>query len=129
MVDHHPPAITGLPRIWLRLEGLAAFVAGLALYAAVGGEWLWALPLLLVPDVSMVGYLFGPARGAMAYNLVHNWALAIVLFALGFWLSSPPLGLAGSVLIAHVGVDRLMGYGLKYPTDFGDTHLGRIGRR
>jgi Domain of unknown function (DUF4260) len=27
-----------------------------------------------------------------------------------------------------VGIDRLAGYGLKHPTGFGDTHLGRIGR-
>jgi hypothetical protein len=26
-------------------------------------------------------------------------------------------------------MDRLAGYGLKFPTSFHDTHLGRIGRR
>lgn len=129
MTDEQRPAVTGHPAIWLRLEGLAAFGAGLVLYAAVGGEWLWVLPLLLAPDVSMLGYLGGPGLGATTYNLVHNWAVGIAVFAIGFWLSLPALGLAGAVLIAHVGVDRLMGYGLKYPSAFGDTHLGRIGRR
>ena len=31
-------------------------------------------------------------------------------------------------LLAHTGMDRAVGYGLKYPTGFSDTHLGRIGR-
>ncbi len=39
-----------------------------------------------------------------------------------------PLVLAGAVLVGHVGMDRLAGYGLKYPTAFRDTHLGRIGK-
>jgi hypothetical protein len=26
-------------------------------------------------------------------------------------------------------MDRMFGYGLKYGTAFGDTHLGRVGRR
>ena len=33
----------------------------------------------------------------------------------------------GLIWFAHIGFDRMMGFGLKYPTRFGDTHLGRIG--
>lgn len=29
--------------------------------------------------------------------------------------------------LAHIGFDRALGYGLKYGTAFGDTHLCRIG--
>jgi hypothetical protein len=129
MTSSSPPGVVGQPRLWLRLEGLAAFVAGAVLYDLAGGEWLWALPLLFVPDVSMVGYLRGPGAGALTYNLAHNWAVALGVLGLGYLLASPAVEIAGAVLVAHVGVDRLLGYGLKYPTAFQDTHLGRIGRR
>ena len=70
-------------RGWLRLEGAAAFVAGLALYGWLGGPWLLVLPLLLLPDVSAVGYLRGPRLGAFTYNLVHNWALGLGVLGIG----------------------------------------------
>lgn len=114
-------------RPWLRLEGLAAFVAGLAIFGTAGGPWLLALPLLLVPDLSMIGYLHGPRLGAITYNLVHNWALGLAVLGAGVWAGADALTLAGAILVAHVGMDRAMGYGLKLPTSFHDTHLGRIG--
>ena len=113
----------------LRVEGLAAFVASLVLWAVVGGNLLVFLPLLLVPDISMIGYLRGPATGALTYNIVHNWAVGLVVLGIGWWFASTPILLAGIVLLGHVGMDRGMGYGLKRPTGFGDTHLGRIGRQ
>ena len=122
-------AVTGWPRIWLRLEGLAALVAGIAGYRAAGGDWLWLVPVLVLVDVSMVGYLAGPRLGAVTYNIAHTWFTALAVLGAGLVLAVPVLQLAGWVLIAHVGGDRLAGYGLKYPTAFGDTHLGRIGRR
>ena len=115
-------------RGWLRLEGAAAFVAGLALYGWLGGPWLLALPLLLVPDISMIGYLRGPRLGALTYNVVHNWALGLGVLGLGVVLNAMPVLILGAVLVAHVGMDRAMGYGLKLSTSFQDTHLGRIGR-
>ena len=112
----------------LRAEGLAIFVAGVLTYLQLNGHPLWLLPLLLVPDVSMVGYLAGPRMGAITYNLVHNLALALALLAIGWFSAVAPLALAGAIALAHVGMDRSLGYGLKLPTDFKDTHLGRIGR-
>jgi len=113
-------------RSWLRLEGLAAFVAGLLLFGVTGGNWLFLIPLILLPDVSAVGYLAGPRVGAFTYNLLHTWAPGFVALGLGIWLASLPMQLAASILIAHVGMDRALGYGLKMPTTFRDTHLGRI---
>lgn len=112
----------------LRLESVALFVGGVVLYLSLNGHPLWLLPLLLAPDLSMVGYLRGPALGAVAYNLVHNLALGIAALAIGWFAGIAPLALVGAVVIAHVGMDRSLGYGLKLPTDFKDTHLGRIGR-
>ncbi len=121
-------AVTGTPRVWLRAEGVAALVAGAALYLHLGGPLLWLVPLLFAVDVSMVGYLGGPRPGALVYNLAHNWVAGLAVLALAWWLGSAPLALGGAILVAHTGLDRTLGYGLKYPTAFADTHLGRLGR-
>ena len=118
----------GAVRTWLRLEGLAAFGAGLALYGAIGGNWLFLVPLLLLPDISAVGFLAGSRIGTFTYNLFHNWAPGLTVLVLGVWLASPALQLAAAILITHVGMDRAVGYGLKLPSSFQDTHLGRMGR-
>lgn len=123
-----PGMTQGAVRSWLRLEGLAAFGAGLALFGASGGSWLLLVPLLLLPDISAVGYLAGPRVGSLTYNLLHNWVPGIVVLGLGAWLASPAVVIAAAILIAHVGMDRAVGYGLKLPSSFGDTHLGRMGR-
>jgi len=112
----------------LRAEWLAIFLTGVAVYLEFGGHPLLLLPLLLAPDLSMVGYLAGPRLGALTYNLAHNLVVALGVLAMGWFLPIAPVALAGAILFAHVGMDRALGYGLKLPTDFGDTHLGRIGR-
>jgi hypothetical protein len=113
----------------LRSEALAAFVAGVVLWLANDGALFWLLPALLLPDISMLGYLAGPRVGALTYNAVHNWTLALAVLGLGWWLAIAPALLIGAVLLAHVGMDRALGYGLKLPTSFQDTHLGRIGQK
>ena len=115
-------------RFILRAEAVAVFATGCLIYAANGGQLLLLLPALIAPDLSMVGYLGGPRLGAIAYNTVHNLVLALALIGLGWWLSVGWLLLAGAVVLAHVGMDRTLGYGLKLPSDFRETHLGRIGR-
>ena len=123
-----PSLPIGTVRGWLRAEAGAAFVAGVALYGWLGAPWLALLPLLLVPDLSMVGYLHSPRLGAMTYDLVHNWVLGLGVLGLGLASSVGPIAVAGAVLIAHVGMDRALGYGLKLTSSFQDTHLRRIGR-
>lgn len=112
----------------LRAEAVALFVAGVLLYLQLNGNALLLLPLLLVPDLSMIGYVRGPRLGAITYNLAHNLATALIVLAVGWFAGIAPLALGGAILVAHVGMDRSLGYGLKLPTDFKDTHLGRIGR-
>jgi len=115
-------------RPWLRAEGAATFAAGLAGFLFLGLPW-WAFALLLlVPDVSMVGYLRGPRVGAIVYNLVHDLATGVLVAGLGLAIGSVPLAAAGAILVAHSGMDRMAGYGLKLPDAFQHTHLGRIGR-
>lgn len=121
-------AVRGAPLAWLRVEGLAVLAVAVGAYVQVGGSLLWLVPLLLLVDVSMAGYLLGPRAGASIYNLAHNWAIGVLVLAVGVWIGSTPLVLGGTIFVGHVGMDRLAGYGLKYPTAFGDTHLGWIGR-
>ena len=87
------------------------------------------MPALLAVDISAVGYLRGPRVGALTYNLFHNWATGLVVLGLGLAAGIPLVALVGAVLVAHVGMDRAAGYGLKLTTSFQDTHLGRIGKR
>lgn len=117
----------GLNEVLLRSEALAALFAGVGIWLTSGGSALWLVPAILLPDISMIGYLVNSRVGAVTYNAIHNWTLALIALALGWWLGINPLLLVGALLLAHVGMDRALGYGLKLPTDFRDTHLGRIG--
>jgi hypothetical protein len=116
-------------RRWLRAEGVLAFAWGVVIWVLLNQPLPLFLVALLLPDLSMLGYLQGPHAGAILYNIVHNWATAGLALLLALVAQSGPLILVGAVLLAHVGIDRALGYGLKYPTAFQDTHLGRIGRR
>ncbi len=120
--------ITGAPKALLRLEGALALAAALTAYTHLGLDWKLFALLFLVPDLSMLGYIAGPAKGAIAYNLAHTYALAFVFGAFGFWLTQPLFAAFSLILIAHIGFDRMLGYGLKYPAGFEDTHLGKIGK-
>jgi len=118
---------TGVNAI-MRLEGAAAFAAAIALYAHAGFSWSLFALLILAPDLAMLPYLLGPRAGAAAYNLAHTYALALPLALAGCWLASPIASALGLFWIAHIGMDRALGYGLKYASGFRDTHLGRVGK-
>lgn len=111
-----------------RLEGLTLFIAGVYAWIALGGAWWLFVLLLLTPDISMLGYLLNPKVGAALYNLVHSYILPAANLALGLWLNIPVLTFAGILVLAHIGLDRTLGYGLKLGSRFQDTHLGTIGR-
>lgn len=113
-------------RTLLQAEGLPIFIAGAVAFGTLGGPWLAFVPLLLVPDLSAIGYVRGTRLGSLTYNLAHNLVTAGALLGLGLWLGVGWLAIAGSVALAHVGMDRLAGYGLKYPTTFKDTHFQHV---
>lgn len=115
-------------RPWLRAESAATLGAGLAGFLLLGLPWWAFLLLLIVPDVSMVGYLRGPRLGAILYNVAHDLATGLAIAGIGLASGNDGVAAAGAILVAHSGMDRLMGYGLKIPSSFQDTHLGRIGR-
>ncbi|RBP16761.1 uncharacterized protein DUF4260 [Roseiarcus fermentans] len=112
----------------LRLEGAAAVAGAAALYAHAGYSWRLFAVLFLVPDVGMLGYLAGPKAGAATYNALHVYVAPFLLAVLGLGLASKTAVAVAMIWAAHIGFDRALGYGLKYPTAFGDTHLGRKGR-
>jgi hypothetical protein len=120
--------VTDTPRAWLRLEGLAVLALSVVLYARTDQSWWWFVLLFLVPDLSMLGYLRGPQLGAMSYNIAHTYAFPVLLGVVG--LLSAQAWIVGLALIwvAHIGFDRMVGYGLKYRDGFAHTHLGMIGR-
>jgi len=122
-----PGVVTGRPRTWLRAEGLAIAAAALLAYAPAGAPW-WLIPaLFLVPDLSMLGYLAGNRVGAWTYNLAHTAPLPVALLAAGLGWDSTALTVAGAVGLVHLGLDRLLGYGVKHDSGFGHTHLGTMG--
>lgn len=115
-----------LPNALLRAEGLALAVAAVLVY--VDGDWsIWPLAVFfLAPDLSMLAYLAGPRLGSLGYDAAHTTALPLALAAGGI-LGGSELALQIALIwAAHIGADRLIGYGLKYPTAFKDTHLQRV---
>jgi hypothetical protein len=122
-------AVTGGVKWLLRLEGLTLFTGMTLLYAAWGGSWKVYVLLFLMPDLSFLAYLGGARFGAMVYNTAHSYMVPMVLMTLGFGLASPLTLSIAMIWLAHIGIDRALGYGLKYSAGFGFTHLGRIGRQ
>lgn len=113
------------PKIILRFEGIALFGAATAAYFSLGAPaWLFVV-LALAPDLSMLGYLAGARAGSRLYNTFHSYVAPIALGAAGVWVGTTPFVWVALVWIAHIGVDRAVGYGLKYPTGFKQTHLTR----
>jgi hypothetical protein len=126
--ENEAPAVVGLPRLLLRLEGAALFALALFLYPKVDDSWIMFLSLVLAPDLSMAGYLAGPRVGALVYNAAHVTLGPIALAIAGFLYPAVLLIALALIWLAQIGIDRALGYGLKYDAGFRFTHLGRIGR-
>jgi uncharacterized protein DUF4260 len=121
-------AVTGGVRTLLRLEGLTLFAGMTLLYAVWDGSWWVYAILFLAPDLSFAAYLVDPKVGAVVYNAAHSYMAPVSLMVAGFALSSPLVLSIAMIWMAHIGIDRALGYGLKYAAGFGFTHLGRIGK-
>jgi Domain of unknown function (DUF4260) len=115
-----------LPAPLLRLEGAALAVAAVALYADGVHSWLLFAVLILAPDLGMLGYLANERIGAATYDLVHVTAWPLAVGVVGVLGNSETAIAVALVWLAHIGVDRAFGYGLKYGTGFKDTHLQRV---
>lgn len=118
-------ALSG-PALWLRLEGLTVLITTVVLYAQLEASWLLFALLLLAPDLAMLAYLFNPRLGALVYNLVHTYVLALALAAVAYFGGFSTLLALALIWLAHIGMDRMVGYGLKYTDDFKHTHLQEV---
>ena len=115
-----------LPARFLRVEGFALLAGAVALYFHAGYQWWLFLVLLLSPDIGGVGYLLGPRAGAAVYDTVHLEAFPIALGVAGVLADNDLSIKLALIWLAHIGMDRAVGYGLKYPTHHKDTHLQRL---
>lgn len=116
--------------LWQRAEGALVFLGALAILMQGWQPFAWwqAALIFFAPDLSFAGYLAGPRVGATVYNAVHLYGFGVAVMALGAMADLPWITALGFLWLAHAGFDRMLGYGLKLPSGFQDTHLGRIGR-
>ena len=96
------------------------------LYARTGASWWLFAALWLAPDLSMLGYLSGPGWGARLYNSVHSYLAPLAMAIAALLLRELSLLPFALIWVNHIGVDRLLGYGLKYFAGFRWTHLGQL---
>jgi uncharacterized membrane protein len=120
--------VSGHPRVWLRLEAAALLAGALIAYSTTRQHWWLVAVVVLLPDLAMLGYLGGTRIGAFAYNLFHATPVPVLVVGLGWWWHRPLILGLGLVWLAHIALDRLVGYGLKYDDHFEHTHLGVLGR-
>lgn len=112
----------------IQLEEAAMFLLTIYLFSRLSFAWWWYPALILVPDLSMLGYLAGNKAGAIAYNFVHHKAVAIAVYVAGLYWQNEVFQLTGLILFGHSSMDRMSGYGLKTYEGFKFTHLGQIGK-
>lgn len=118
-----------IPIIFQRAEGLAILISSVYFYfKQKGSAWMFIL-LLFLPDICMVGYVFGNKIGAIAYNIGHSLILPVIMLTLGIVWQNNLIVLLALVWLAHIGMDRALGYGLKTTKGFKHTHLGDIGKK
>lgn len=118
--------MTSAPKVLLHIEGIATLLTASIVYHTAGYSWTWFAILFLLPDISMIGYAFNRNLGSTIYNLGHTHSSVGLLAAIGYFLATPTLYAAALIWLAHIGFDRALGYGLKYPNSFKDTHLSRL---
>ena len=112
----------------LRLEAFFVVLAASTAYARLGASWWLFAALFLAPDLFMLGYLAGRRAGAALYNVSHWYGLPFACIAWGVFEQVPQMLAVGLIWSAHIGFDRVLGYGLKYADGFGVSHLGHIGK-
>jgi hypothetical protein len=114
------------PRLLLHIEGAAVLFAICVLYQQVHGSWLWFGLLFPAPDFSMLGYLANERVGAAVYNLGHTYMMPLLLLLVLWRFGQTSYVWLSLIWLAHIGFDRMLGYGLKYETAFNDTHFQKV---
>jgi Domain of unknown function (DUF4260) len=125
-LSYAAPMLDRLPRALLHAEGAAVAAAAIAVYFYAHYPWWLLLVLALAPDVSLAGFAGGTRIGAATYDAAHSYVLPIVLAVAGVVTETDLAAQIALIWLAHIGVDRAIGYGLKYPSGFKETHLQRV---
>lgn len=115
------------PSIILRVEGAAGLALSIVLYRELGASWWLFVLLFVAPDLALFGYLVNSRTGAVVYNILHTYVLPAVVFTVGLVAETGWLVAVALIWAAHIGADRLLGLGLKYPEGFRRTHLQKVG--
>lgn len=110
----------------LKLEGLALLIASVYGYYLIDGNWVTFALLILVPDISMIGYQKDSKLGALSYNAMHNYVTSFTMIGFGLLINHQLILALGIILSAHISMDRMIGYGLKYSSDFKHTHFKKV---
>ncbi|PFK47002.1 hypothetical protein COI93_02540 [Bacillus cereus] len=110
----------------IHLEGFIVLVASVYIYSLIDFNWFFFFFLLLAPDISMLAYLINNRIGAQIYNLFHTYIVSILLIIIGVFFKLDTILMIGLIWTAHIGMDRMFGYGLKYKTGFKDTHMQKL---
>ncbi|KAA3664159.1 MAG: DUF4260 family protein, partial [Chloroflexi bacterium] len=105
-----------MPGLLLRIEGLTVLGTAVTLYALSNFSWWTFVLLLLAPDLAMLGYTINKQVGSILYNIFHTYPLPALLILLSFLINAPFALQLGLIWLAHIGMDRIFGYGLKYGT-------------
>ncbi|MFN8188628.1 MAG: DUF4260 family protein [Gaiellales bacterium] len=74
----------------------------------------------------MLGFLGGQRLGATLYDAAHTYVLSVALAAAGVLAGWDTAVQVGLIWLAHIGIDRALGYGLRYRSGFERTHLQRV---
>lgn len=107
----------------IRIEYGLAFILSLYIYLQLDFPiWLFFV-LLFVPDITMIGYALNNKIGAIVYNFGHSFILPFIFVTGYFAFSKKYLLLIAIIWIAHIFMDRCLGFGLKYQEGFKKTHL------
>jgi|SRR5699024_2124512 len=114
-----------MPKLMLHLEGMVVFISAIMIYGTMEYSWWLFVILLLAPDLSMIGYLKNEAVGAYVYNVFHTYVLSLLVIGVGYFIESNLVIALGIIWTAHIGMDRMFGFGLKYTDGFQSTHLGK----
>jgi uncharacterized protein DUF4260 len=108
------------------LEGASLFALAAYFYHVGHFRWWMFAILFLWPDLFMLGYLINVKWESALYNLAHTITGPAVLLLVCYLAALHQLLPFALIWLAHIGFDRALGYGLKYPTHFKDTHLQRV---
>ncbi|RKL65768.1 hypothetical protein CR203_19170 [Salipaludibacillus neizhouensis] len=113
-------------KLILHIEGITVLLVSVFIYSQLDAAWWMFFAFLLAPDFSMLGYMINNSVGAVTYNIFHSYILPLFLSVVSIFIVNDLLLAFSMIWISHIGMDRFIGYGLKYTSKFKDTHLQRV---